>query len=146
MVLLPEHPEQSPSSNPCLRPYTELPDFTAIGEADCYYGLGQLLMEYESAVCSMEDMMEGGERDWAALMETIEAPFLAMESAWNTVNLLNITTDKLDMDRFQQLMRRADRALLTRYGSLHTAHCTLHTAHSLHTAHCSLTAHCTTCA
>ena len=71
-------------------------------------------MEYESAVCSMEDMMEAGERDWAALMETIEAPFLAMESAWNTVNLLNITTDKLDMDRFQQLMRRADRALLTR--------------------------------
>ena len=89
-------------------------------------------MEYESAVCSMEvtfdlirfhiisfdytfqDKMEAGERDWAALMETIEAPFLAMESAWNTVNLLNITTDKLDMDRFQQLMRWADRALLTR--------------------------------
>ena len=27
-------------------------------QADCYYGLGQLLMEYESAVCGVEELVE----------------------------------------------------------------------------------------
>ena len=81
----------------------------------------------------------------------MEERFLALESGWNTVNLLNLATDTLERDRcasfssysydssssppfsssssstsppprFAQLLRRAERALLTRYTRLQDPH------------------------
>jgi len=118
VVLLPEYPGQTSHSNPTLRSYREgLPLFGEMSEAHCYYGLGQRLMEFESAVCRVEASIEEGEKDWEELVKQMEEERLELESVWACVSLLNITTDKLDMDRFLQLEKRAERALLTRYDS-----------------------------
>ena len=65
----------------------------------------------------MEDSLEAGETDWAKLLGSLEAERLELENVFASVALLEIATDKLDMDRFKQLTRRAERALLTRYDS-----------------------------
>ena len=39
-------------------------------------------------------------KDWEKLLVGLEESRVLLESVWNTVNLLNIVTDKLDMDRF----------------------------------------------
>ena len=76
-------------------------------------------MEYESAVCGVEELVEedGDGAKWEEVLRRMENSFLALESGWNTVNLLSLTTDKLEQDRFNQLLRRAERALLTKFGS-----------------------------
>jgi len=76
-------------------------------------------MEYESAVCGVEELVEedGDGAKWEEVLKRMENSFLALESGWNTVNLLSLTTDKLEQDRFNQLLRRAERALLTKFGS-----------------------------
>ena len=70
VVLLPEYPGlqrvitdhddknilstsgQDKKVNASLKSYKDgLPDFQQMTEASCYYGLGQRLMEFESAVC-----------------------------------------------------------------------------------------------
>lgn len=86
-------------------------------EANCYYGLGKALIQYESAVLKMEDDITKGEKDWEKLLVGLEESRVLLESVWNTVNLLNIVTDKLDMDRFTTLSKRAERAFLSRYDS-----------------------------
>ena len=83
----------------------------------CYYGLGQRLMEFESAVCRMEEAVQEGETDWAKLLSSLENARVELENMFTAVALLEIATDKLDMDRFKQLTRRAERALMTRYNS-----------------------------
>jgi len=101
-----------------LKSYEDgLPEFDGVSEAHCYYGLGQRLMEFESAVCRMEASIEEGEKNWETLLKQIEVARLELESMWAMVSLLKISTDKLDMDRFTQLERRAERAFLTRYDS-----------------------------
>ena len=50
-----------------------MPELRSLGEGECYYGLGQLLMEYESAVCGMEEMVEAGEESWEVLLEKVGA-------------------------------------------------------------------------
>ena len=118
VVLLPEYPGQDPVSNVALKSYKDgLPDFRSMTEASCYFGLGQRLMEFESAVCRMEESVESGEHDWRTLIQDLEWSRVELENMWNSVGLLEIATDKLDMDRFKQLTRRAERAMLTRYDS-----------------------------
>ena len=39
-------------------------------------------------------------KDWSALLLGLEESRVLLESVWNSVNLLNIVSDKLDMDRF----------------------------------------------
>jgi hypothetical protein len=39
-----------------------LPDLVNITEANCYYGLGKALLKFESAVCSLENQIEAGEK------------------------------------------------------------------------------------
>ena len=118
MVLLPEYPGQTPTTNPALKSYrSSLPDFERMSEASCYYGLGQRLMEFESAVCRMEEAVQEGETDWAKLLSSLETARVELENMFTAVALLEIATDKLDMDRFKQLTRRAERALMTRYDS-----------------------------
>ena len=47
---MPEYPGHTEQNNPALKGYKNgLPDFENITEAHCYYGLGQRLMEFESA-------------------------------------------------------------------------------------------------
>jgi len=118
VILLPEYPGQTAQTNPTLKSYKDgLPKFGDMTEANCYYGLGQRLMEFESAVCRMEASIEAGEKDWEVLLKQMEGERVELENIWATVSLLNIATDKLDMDRFMQLEKRAERALLTRYDS-----------------------------
>ena len=118
VVLLPEYPGQTPATNPALKSYRSgLPDFEKMSEASCYYGLGQRLMEFESAVCRMEEAVQEGETDWAKLLSSLENARVELENMFTAVALLEIATDKLDMDRFKQLTRRAERALMTRYDS-----------------------------
>jgi len=74
-------------------------------------------MEFESSVCRLEATIEGGEKDWEVLLKKMEGERLELENMWAIVHLLNIATDKLDMDRFTQLNKRAERAFLTRYDS-----------------------------
>ena len=74
-------------------------------------------MEFESAVCRMEASIEEGEKNWEVLLTQIEVARLELENMWAMISLLKITTDKLDMDRFTGLERRAERAILTRYDS-----------------------------
>ena len=76
VVLLPEYPGlqwvtikhdywsilstlgQDKKTNASLKSYKDgLPDFQQMTEASCYYGLGQRLMEFESAVCRWEDWL-----------------------------------------------------------------------------------------
>ena len=54
-------------------------------------------MEYESAVCGVEELVEedGDGAKWEEVLKRMENSFLALESGWNTVNLLSLTTDKL---------------------------------------------------
>jgi len=123
VVLLPEYPGQTPDKNPLLKDYKDgLPDFKSITESHCYYGLGQVLMEFESQVSRVEDMIENGETDWTVLRTELEKSGLALESVLSSVNMLNIVTDQLDMDRFTTLLRRAERAFLSRFDSrtIHT--------------------------
>ena len=62
VILLPEYPAHKPDNNPAVRSYADgLPDWVGLTEAHCYYGLGQRLMEFESAVCRMEADIEAGE-------------------------------------------------------------------------------------
>ena len=118
VVLLPEYPAQDETSNPALKSrQLGLPDFKNIGEASCYFGLGQRLMEFESAVCRVEERIEAGETDWEKILSGLEREKLECEYLFSLVSLLQIVTDKLDMDRFKQLTRRAERALLTKYDS-----------------------------
>ena len=72
-------------------------------------------MEFESAVCRMEEAVQEG--DWAKLLSSLENARVELENMFTAVALLEIATDKLDMDRFKQLTRRAERALMTRYDS-----------------------------
>ena len=65
----------------------------------------------------MEESVEAGETDWAKLLGSLEVARLELENIFASVALLEIATDRLDMDRFKQLTRRAERALLTRYDS-----------------------------
>jgi len=116
--LLPEYPGHTSETNPILKSYKEgLPEFSGLTESHCYYGLGQRLMEFESAVCRMEASIEEGEKNWEVLLTQIEVARLELENMWAMISLLKITTDKLDMDRFTGLERRAERAILTRYDS-----------------------------
>eukprot|EP00092_Neocalanus_flemingeri_P019582 GFUD01021214.1.p1 GENE.GFUD01021214.1~~GFUD01021214.1.p1 ORF type:complete len:771 (+),score=230.50 GFUD01021214.1:151-2463(+) len=118
VVLLPEYPGHTPQVNPILKSYKDgLPEFSEVTEAHCYYGLGQRLMEFESSVCRMEASIEAGEKEWEVLLKQMEVERLELENTWAIVSLLKITTDKLDMDRFMTLERRAERAFLTRYDS-----------------------------
>jgi len=118
VVLLPEYPGHTEQNNPALKGYKNgLPDFENITEAHCYYGLGQRLMEFESAVCKLESSIEEGVKDWELLLKEIESERLELENMWAIVSLLKIVTDKLDMDRFVQLEKRTERAFLTRYDS-----------------------------
>lgn len=118
VVLLPEYPDQDQKSNPALKSHKAgLPDFKNITESSCYYALGQRLMEFESAVCRMEEKIEAGETEWENVLLGLEREKLECEYLFSLVSLLEIVTDKLDMDRFKQLTRRAERALLTKYDS-----------------------------
>jgi len=111
VVLLPEYPGHTEQNNPALKGYKNgLPDFENITEAHCYYGLGQRLMEFESAVCKLESSIEEGVKDWELLLKEIESERLELENMWAIVSLLKIVTDKLDMDRFVQLEKRTERA------------------------------------
>ena len=74
-------------------------------------------MEFESAVCRMEESIENGEKDWEKLLTNLETARVELENMFTCVALLEIATDKLDMDRFKQLKLRSERALLTRYDS-----------------------------
>jgi len=74
-------------------------------------------MEFESAVCRMEASIEEGEKQLGVLLEQLEVARVELDSMWAMVSLMKIATDKLDMDRFIQLEKRAERALLTRYDS-----------------------------
>jgi len=118
VILLPEVPDDSAKTNPILNtPQLELPQLSEVTESNCYYGLGKALLIYESAICRMEDSIKAGAEDWSALLENLEHSRVLLESAWNTVNLLNIVSDKLDIDRFTTLNKRAERAFLSRYDS-----------------------------
>ena len=118
VVILPEYPDQDEKSNPALKSYkTGLPDFKNITESSCYFALGQRLMEFESAVCRVEERLEAGETEWENILLGLEKEKLECEYMFSLVCLLEIVTDKLDMDRFKQLTRRAERALLTKYDS-----------------------------
>ena len=58
VVLLPEYPGQTPATNPALKSYRSgLPDFERMSEVS----LGQRLMEFESAVCRMEEAVQEGD-------------------------------------------------------------------------------------
>jgi len=118
VVLLPEYPGHTEVTNPVLKSYKDgLPDFDKVTESHCYYGLGQRLMEFESAVCRMEASIDEGTKEWNTLLTSIEYQRLELENMLAIVSLLKITTDKLDLDRFMQLEKRAERAFLTRYDS-----------------------------
>jgi len=118
VILLPEYPEDVNKNNPILKHYKEgLLDIRNVREVDCYNGLGQVLMEYESKVCSLESLIQSGEATWESLMAELERAYLSWEQVFSTIQLLGIVSERLDMDRFTQLSRRAERALLTRYDS-----------------------------
>lgn len=118
VILLPEYPGHTSQTNPVMKSCKEgLPKFDQVNESHCYYGLGQRLMEFESAVCRMEASIEEGEKEWEMLLTKMEVERLELENIWAIVSLLKITTDKLDMDRFVTLEKRAERAFLTRYDS-----------------------------
>ena len=118
VILLPEYPGHTAQTNPVMKSCKDgLPEFGQVNESHCYYGLGQRLMEFESAVCRMEASIEEGEKEWEVLLSKVEVERLELENIWAIVSLLKITTDKLDMDRFVTLEKRAERAFLTRYDS-----------------------------
>jgi len=118
VYLLPEYPAETYAKNVSLKSYKSgLPDFEKMTEATCYYGLGQRLIEFESAVCRVEDEIDNGNTDWSKVLTGIETAKLELESMFCCVALMEIATDKLDMDRFKQLTRRAERALLSKYDS-----------------------------
>jgi len=115
---LPELPADTAATNPILNtPNVELPELSAVTEANCYYGMGKALMMYESAVCRMEENIEAGQKDWEALLADLEESRVLLESTWNSVNLISIVSDNLESDRFAVLSKRAERAFLTRYDS-----------------------------
>ncbi|XP_023323332.1 probable cytosolic oligopeptidase A [Eurytemora carolleeae] len=118
VILLPELPPDTGETNPLLKTIkNELPALGSVSEANCYYGLGKALMTYESTVCRMEEQVKAGEKDWEKLLRGLEESRVELESVWNSVNLINIVTDSLDMDRFTSLNKRAERAFLSRYDS-----------------------------
>ena len=85
VVLLPEYPGQTPATNPALKSYRSgLPDFERMSEASCYYGLGQRLMEFESAVCRMEEAVQEGETDWAKLLSSLENARVELENMFSS--------------------------------------------------------------
>ena len=47
----------------------------------------------------MEESIVSGEKDWHKLLADLEVTRANLENIWNAVNLLNIVTDKLDVDR-----------------------------------------------
>jgi len=118
VVLLPEIPPDTPETNPLLRMSgSELPEVANLTEQNCYNGLGKALLEYESAVVRMEEQIRCGEHDWNKLLVELETSRTILENVWNCVNLIMITTDNLDQDRFIILSKRAERAFLSRYDS-----------------------------
>ena len=119
VILLPEVPPDTAETNPILKHYGDgLPEFGSISQANCFYGLGKVLLEFESAVCQLEDAIEAGEKDWSVMLEMLERKKLQLENVRNIVQLLHITTASLDEDRFRQLYQRAERAYLTRQALL----------------------------
>lgn len=118
VILVPEIPPEDARNNPLLKPYKQgLPDFGKVTQENCYYGLGKVLLEFESAVCQLEQSIEDGEQDLSAMLARLEPAKLQLETVWNSVQILHITTDGLDKDRFVTLHRRAERAFLTRLDS-----------------------------
>eukprot|EP00095_Tigriopus_kingsejongensis_P011036 maker-scaffold109_size355148-snap-gene-1.29 protein:Tk11036 transcript:maker-scaffold109_size355148-snap-gene-1.29-mRNA-1 annotation:"oligopeptidase a" len=117
--ILPEIPPDTAGTNPLLISYRDsLPQFEQINETHCFYGFGKALLEFESAICRLETLCESGQEvDFNTLFDTIEHAKCEFESVWNTVNLLHVTTDILDRDRFTKLHWRAERAFLTRVSS-----------------------------
>ena len=120
VILLPEIPSCSAENNKLLQHFSVgLPDLSpdAVTERHCYFGLGKALLEFESAVCQMEEACEAGEADFDLIFVDMEKAKCHLESVWNSVNVMHVATDMLDRDRYVQLNRRAERALLTRLGS-----------------------------
>ena len=48
----------------------------------------------------MEEAVQEGETDWAKLLSSLENARVELENMFTAVALLEIATDKLDMDRF----------------------------------------------
>ena len=132
VVLLPEIPPDNPNTNPILKLFDEkpevnateatkklinIPDYENITERNCYFGLGKAILEFESAVAELEQKCEDGVKDFNTLFEPFERVRCQFESVWNSVSLLNLTTDKLDRDRIQILHARAEGAFASRFGS-----------------------------
>ncbi len=56
-----------------------------------------------------------GVTDFDELFLPLESAKCHLEGVWSAVNLLHIVSDRLDSDRFIQLYKRAERAILTKY-------------------------------
>jgi len=117
VVLLPELPSDSAKDNPVLRYKDRLPQLAMVTEANCYYGLGVALIEYEAAVSRMEDCISAGETDYEKLLTEFEESRMLLFTAFNYMNLTRMVTEKLDMDRFTTLTKRVEKAFMTRYDS-----------------------------
>ena len=129
VVLLPEVPPDNHLNNPLLTKFesnsdnatkTELniiPEFNSVTDRNCYFGLGKALLEFEAAVNALEQRCEDGVKDFEALFGPFETALCQFQSVWNSVTMLNLTTDKFDRDRITILHSRAETAFGTRFGS-----------------------------
>lgn len=129
VVLLPEIPPDNHLSNPLLAKFESkgdnptktdlsiIPNFNDITDRECYFGFGKALLEFEAAVALLEKKCEEGIKDYDALFGPFETALCQFQSVWNSVTMLNLTTDKFDKDRMAILHSRAEAAYGTRFGS-----------------------------
>ena len=129
VILLPEVPPDNHLTNPLLKKFEGktdnetksdldiIPDFDSITDRDLYFGYGKALLEFEAAVDSLEKKCEENIKDFDALFGEFETALCQFQSVQNSVQLLNLTTDKFDGDRLALLNNRAEVSATTRFTS-----------------------------
>ena len=115
---LPEIPPDTAATNPFLRTHKQgLPQWGEAGEREAYFGLGKAVLVFESQVLQIEEACRAGETDFDKIFGVLEEAKVQLEAVWNSVNLMNMATDRLNTERYDVLNRRVERGRLSVYGS-----------------------------
>ena len=107
-------------TNPLLLPYDspKFHDMKNISEANCFYGFGKTILDWEAHLRQFEERCIAGVMDFDQLIGPLDAAKCQIECVMGIVGLFGIVAPaKLNVDRFSKLENRALQAMGRRHDS-----------------------------